>query len=417
MQMSSTLRCALGLAGLFGCLTGCADKPKEAPQPIIRPVRYMEVQNDEGALRRTFTGSVKAGTESRLSFRVPGRVLEVPIKLGDRVKTGQLIARLDNADFQLQLQDARSAVARAEAQARNAQSTYQRVRALYENQNTSRQELDGARTQAETAQASLSSISQNVRLLERQLEYTRLTAPSAGSISRVATEAGENVAAGQVVAVVQVGDQLEVEVAVPEALINRVEQGSAVTVRVNALPDHPFEGVVSEVGVASEQAAVYPVVVRLPTAHDGVRAGMAAQVSFEFAARRANDDRDVYVLPASAVGEDRDGRFVYLVDRTEPGFGKVRRQAVTIGDISSTGLEVRQGVAQGDLVVTAGVGRIQDGLIVKLPETQVAAADPSSADTEDPPPADPPGPASTETPASDDTPHAAPASKPHGAAP
>ena len=361
--MAHTLRVVtlLGVALLVGC-----NKPEKAvSKPLIRPVRYLEVKKGAGARRRTFSGAVKAGTESRLSFRVAGRVLEVPVKVGAKVRPGQVIARLDPADFQLQREEARAAITRGEAQARNAKATYERVRALYANENASRQELDGARAQAESASASLASMSQNVRLLERQLEYARLTAPSAGTISQVSVEGGENVAPGQVVAVVQVGDQLEVEVAVPEALINRIEAGSEVQVKINALPNKAFTGLVTEVGVASAQAAVYPVMVRLQGDVAAVRAGMAAQVEFAFAEQAAPG---AHILPPAAVGEDREGRFVFLVDRTEPGLGKVRRQPVVVGEMSSAGLSVSKGVSDGDLVVTAGVGRIRDGLVVKVPQ-------------------------------------------------
>jgi hypothetical protein len=92
---------------------------------------------------------------------------------------------------------------------------------------------------------------------------------------------------------------------------------------------------------------------------------MAAVVSFEF---ESEDQRERYLVPTVAVGEDRDGRFVYVVEPApgEPGYGIARRRAVTVGEITAEGLEVFRGLSDGDLVVTAGVSLITDGQKVKI---------------------------------------------------
>ncbi|MDD9939695.1 MAG: efflux RND transporter periplasmic adaptor subunit [Myxococcales bacterium] len=359
-------------------LAGCEKPEEQQAKPIIRPVRYVVVASPDTNLHRTFSGAVKAGSESRLSFRVPGRISKVHAKVGTRLKPGQMIAQLDPTDFQLQLQEARAAIARSQAQTRAAAASYKRVRALYANQNATRQELDSARAQAESAEAAGASMEQNVRLLQRQLAYATLNAPSAGTISRVEVEAGENVAPGQVVAVLQVGEQLEVEVAVPESTISRIEPGSRVQVTVKALSGKSLEGTVTEVGVASAQAAVYPVTVVLKGAVQDVRAGMAADVRFAFKSVRSPEVR---LLPPAAVGEDREGRFVYVVEPAKrdgsKGLGTIQRRAVEVGEISAAGLEIERGLKDGERVVTAGVGRIHDGLTVKLP------APPSDSEAQD----------------------------------
>jgi multidrug efflux pump subunit AcrA (membrane-fusion protein) len=122
---------------------------------------------------------------------------------------------------------------------------------------------------------------------------------------------------------------------------------------------------VTEVGVASVSGATtFPVTVRLTEGENLVRAGMAADVTFVFA---SEDDGPKYALPIGAVGEDRKGRFVYKLEKTSDGLGVVHRSPVEVGEILSDGMEIRSGVGPGDLVVTAGVSRIYDGLEVRVP--------------------------------------------------
>ena len=361
-RASSTLRPFL-LGALALSAAACGGE-EETPEPIVRSVRYVVVGRDDGASQRTFSGAVRAGSSSRLSFRVPGRVREVSVAVGDRVEPGDPIARLDPTDFQIQLQEARASAAQARAQARQAEPAYRRVRALYENQNASRSDLDDARAARDSAQSALAALGSTVRRLQNQLEYATLTAPAAGTISRVEVEANENVAAGQVVAELQVGEQLEVTLDVPESRVNDIARGDAASVRIDALQGLEVEGTVYEVGVPREGAAVFPVTVRLAEGEERIRAGMAAEVTFRF---EALPDAPRHHLPPAAVGEDRDGRFVYVVERTEGERGVVHRRAVEVGEIGEAGLAIEAGVEDGELVVTAGVSRIHDGLEVRVP--------------------------------------------------
>ncbi|MDK2848451.1 MAG: rane fusion protein multidrug efflux system [Desulfuromonadales bacterium] len=342
------------------------------PEPPLRPVRSREVQTASGYVERAFSGIAKAGQESRLSFRVPGAVEQVAVKVGDRVKAGQLIARLDATDYELQKQEAEAALAKARAQARNAEANYARVRALYENRNASRNDLDAARAASESATAAVQASETRLELALSQLRYTRLTAPANGAIASVPVEQGENVPSGKTVAVLTAGAMPEVNVAVPESLIAGIERGSKVSVRLDALPERTFNARVTEVGVAATTyATTYPVTVRLMRDDSAIRPGMAAEVTFRFRQRTDGDNR--FVVPPEAVGEDRKGRFVYIVEADENDLGTVHRRTVRVGELTVEGLEIVGGLQNGDRIVTAGVPLIQDGQQVKLLEKGVSA--------------------------------------------
>jgi len=353
--------CAAALGALL--LAGCGDD-EPPPEPVIRPVRYQQVYATGGERVRIFSGTAQASVESRLSFKVPGTVSRVAVEVGDEVKTGQAIAGLDDKDYQLQVEEAEAALASARAQARHAQATYARVRALYENSNASRSDLDAARAASESAGEQVKSVEKRLELARSQLSYTRLMAPVDGAIAAVRVEVNENVSPGQSVVTLTSGGRLEVQVAVPEVLIAPIREGDPVEVKFDALPGREMSGRVTEVGVAATGAATtFPVTVRLDHDDPDCRPGMAAEAGFRFG---ATGGRERMYVPPAAVGEDRQGRFVYVVEPTEEGFGQVLRREVRVGEIATEGLEIIEGLSDGELVVTAGVTRIVDGQKVRL---------------------------------------------------
>jgi RND family efflux transporter MFP subunit len=307
----------------------------------------------------------RAGIESDLSFKVQGTIQKLSVKVGDRVSLGQLIAQLDPVDYELQVEEARAALGQAVAQARNAAADLERVRALFENNNASRDDLDAARAAADSARAQVRATEKRLELSQRQVSYTSLAASMAGAIAEVNVEVNENVRAGQSIVRLTSGLEPEVEVAIPEVLITQIEEGDSVRVNFDAIADAAFPAVVTEVGVAStEFATTFPVLVRLRQANPDVRPGMVAEVEFVFETTRSGP---LFLVPPSAVGEDEEGRFVYLLKATHDERGLVHRQPVTIGQLTAEGLEVLRGLSEGDRVVTAGVSKIEDGQEVKVP--------------------------------------------------
>jgi len=368
--MKTSNRFRTFLAVLFAViLQPACEQEQKASAPIIRPVRTYQVYSTGGTRIRTFSGTAHAGLESRLSFRVPGKVKRRFVKVGDAVRAGQLIAELEPEDYLLQFQEADASLDRAKAEQRNAEANYARVRALYENRNASRNDLDAARAAAESSRAQVTSIEKRLDLARSQLSYAKLKASTAGSIASVEVEENENVQAGQTVVILTSGSQPEVKVAIPGILISQVTQGGKVKVTMDAFPGKTFPAVVTEVGVATTgMSTTYPVTVRLKEEQKDILPGMAAEVAFRFESR---DRRERFLIPPVAVGEDRQGRYVYVVaPGDEEGLGRATRRAVTVGELREEGLEVLFGLSDGDLVVIAGVSRITDGQTVKLLEAE-----------------------------------------------
>jgi RND family efflux transporter MFP subunit len=353
----------ISVAALMSASCGPKEEP---PPPPLRPVRFQEVYSTGGQRTRTFSGTAQADVETSLSFRVGGNIQRRLVQTGDRVEAGQLISELDATDFELQVQEAEASLIQAEARARQVEADYDRVRGLYENRNASKADLDAARAAAESARAQIDASVKRLEQARSQLSYTRLRAPTSGWIASVSVEINENVRDGEQVALLTAGSRPQVNVAVPESLIGEIQRGEDVTVTFDALPGRTFPARVTEVGVAAvELGSTFPVSVQLRDETADVRSGMVADVAFTFG---VEDERERYWVPPQAVAEDRDGRFVFIVDPTETGRGVVRRKSVTVGELTGEGLEVLTGLEDGDWVVTAGVSQIHDGLVVKLSE-------------------------------------------------
>jgi RND family efflux transporter MFP subunit len=335
------------------------------PEPELRPVRVKVVSSVDAGRRRSFSGTCQPAVEPKLSFKVGGNIARRPVNMGDRVRRGTLIAELDPSDYQLQAEEAAAALRRAEAEARNAEASFERIRGLYENGNASRTDFDTARAGAESALANVESVRKRLELARQQLSYTRLESPVAGAVAEVNAEVNENVDAGDAVVRLAAEGGDEVVVTVPESLIAQIRHGQAVVVRFDALPGRTFGATVTEVGVTtSTTGTAFPVKARLAEEDPMVRHGMAAELEFRF---DAVSEGAHFRVPPHAVSEDRQGRFVLVVEPSGDGRGVIRRRAVEVGSLTPAGLEILEGLAEGDRLVTAGISQLEDGDAVKLP--------------------------------------------------
>ncbi|MFB6273847.1 MAG: efflux RND transporter periplasmic adaptor subunit [Salinibacter sp.] len=345
-------------------LTGCSAEQSGPASPTVRTVQTAPIQSRAEASARSFTGTLRAPLETNLSFRVAGTVTDVRVDVGSAVEEGDLLARLDAEDYRLRMESARASYRQDKAAAENARSELRRIKALYANDNASLSAYDRARTQYETATNKAKAAKRQLDLARKRLGYTRLTAPASGTIAAKRVEEGETLGVGQPVVRLAAGKRLEVQV--PENFITQIEVGQSASDTVTALRGTPVPATVTEVASApAGRRPTYPVVVTLNNSVPALRSGMTARVQFDLGSDGG------LVVPAEAVGEDPDGRFVYVVDRhagpdSLAADGRVARRAVTTGDLTPSGLVVTSGLQPGDQVVTAGLSMLRDGDPVRI---------------------------------------------------
>lgn len=356
--------CLYILLSLVLSACGEGDENTRAAETPLRTVRYQIITPIEAGTLRTFSGLAKAGQESNLSFRVGGALQSLPVEVGDQLSPGQLIAELDPSQYQLEAQQAVANLSQTQATLRNAQSNFERVKGLYENNNVSRNDLDSARATAESGEAQVSAARKALELARLNVSYTKLKASESCGVADIQAEVNENLSAGQTLVLVSCGDRLEVELAIPESMIALIKRGMNASVTFSAIPDKKFTAKVTEVSIASNSGSTYSVTVALTDKTTDVRSGLAAQVSFAFEMALGEQQ---FIVPAVAVGEDVSGRYVYLVEDTNtPGVGLIRKKNVSIGELEVNGLGIIDGVIEGDKVVIAGVNVIRDGLKVLI---------------------------------------------------
>lgn len=365
--MTRRLTPSIVLAAVALILTGCSTpEPDEPSTPRVRTVQTQPVRPLAEVTARQFSGTLRAPLETNLSFRVPGQVTAVHVDVGSRVQAGDVIARLDAADYRLEVEAAAAAYRQARAAAENARAELRRIKALYADDNASLSAYDRARTTFETTQNRAQAAQRQVELARKRLGYTELTAPAAGSIADKRVEAGENVAVGQPVMRLTSGQRLEVQVQVPEDQVTQIQVGQRARVHASLVPDEGVPATVTEVAAApGGQRPTYPVVVTLDAPASTLRSGMTARVAFD------RGETPGLVVPAEAVSQDDAGRFVYVVAPDTAGTrahagGRIERRAVQTRALTSHGLVVTDGLQPGDRVVTAGIAHVRDGDPVRI---------------------------------------------------
>ncbi|MDX1939384.1 MAG: efflux RND transporter periplasmic adaptor subunit [Saprospiraceae bacterium] len=373
----------LALLFLVLSLLSCQEKSMETAE-TIRPVKYAKVELATGMETYTFSGVAKAQNETNLSFKVAGILSSVKVKLGDQVKKGQLIATIDPADYTIQTNQAVSqkegAVANskaAEAQLISAKATYDRVAQLYENNSVALSEyqqakaaLDAAKAQYDAANSQIKTTDQQLKAAGNQVSYTRLVSPMDGVITAVQVEANEVVNAGTLIAMVSSLGRPEVEVGVPEVVINKLKIGQQATIQFPSLPKQLFEAEVVEIAFASEKSTTYPVILKIMNSADEIRPGMAAEVKFRVGTDEGKTKNEM-VAPLKAIASGTDGNYAFqLVPDQEEGVYVAKRVPLDLGAITEDGYGyiIKKGLSAGDLVAVAGLRSLYDGKKVKLLE-------------------------------------------------
>lgn len=362
-------------------LSSCGSKQTEVIEDPLRPVRFAKISNNQSLGQTTFSGAAKSSKTSNLSFKVNGKIDQIKVKVGDLVRRNQLIAVLDPTDYNIQLDEAIAQLRSAETQVKssdtqlnNAKSTYLRIERLYENNSVSLSEYEGAKTNYEAAQSSSEAAKAQVALAQKQVQagrnqvnYTRLTAPYQGIITQVLVEENELVSTGAPIVNISSDASIEVEVGVPESFIGRVGKGQQVQVSYSAIKDKFFNGTVEEVGYSTAGGATYPVTIRCGKADDQIRPGMAARVTFQDGDQTLTKENSPLLAPVKSIGQDQNGHFVFVLNNDGNHY-KVEKRPVKIGILKNNGFTIQSGLKSGEMVATAGLSTLLDGMDVTLLE-------------------------------------------------
>ncbi|WP_105419808.1 efflux RND transporter periplasmic adaptor subunit [Neorhizobium sp. T25_27] len=348
------------VATAFGALTACSEEKKAEAPEVVRPVKVTEVAAADHGRRLQYSGSVKARTEMNLGFRVAGKITERLVDVGQRVRPGDVLAKLDAVDYQLAVRRAEADLASAQKQVEISGLARRRAETLAEKSISSQSQFEQAQLANDQAISQRESAQSALDQARNQVAYTELKSDQNGIVTTVSADIGQVVASGTPVLSVAVEGSKEVQIAVPEMDVAQFKPGKTVKARFWSATDLVLDGKVREVaGSADAQSRTFAVRVSLPD-DPRVLLGMTATIE-------AGEDNAVatYAVPLAALSKKDGQSVVWIVDR---GKGTVSSRAVKVADFSDDGVRVAEGIAKGDLVVSAGTQFMKEDMKVKLPE-------------------------------------------------
>lgn len=416
----------LVLAALpLASLAGCGEEATEDVVPI-RPVIAQRVGDVSGLVERDFPGRASAEREVNLSFRVSGPLIIRPVDVGDEVKPGEIVARIDPRDFEVLLRNTEAQLASAEAQLaamrearpediRRAEAEVAKAEAAAKlaDQDLTRllniqaddpgavaqsaldravdqksaadamlsNALEGlqiARTGArkediEAKEAEIASLAATVDTASDNLGYTYLKAPFGGIVTQTYVENFETVIAKQPIVRLLDASRIEFTIFVPESQITYAPYVQSIAVRFDALPDVEVEAHIKEIGKEASQATrTYPVTLVMDQPPDAeILPGMAGQASVAAELPESASAAGIDV-PATAIfsADDIEKSYVWVVDEAEQ---TLSRREVETGQLTAYGIMVTSGLEPGDLIVTKGVNSLAEGQEVRVIDAEAGS--------------------------------------------
>jgi multidrug efflux system membrane fusion protein len=349
-------------AAVLAMLLGACSKPPEKTEDI-RPVRAIVLTANSVAIDAEFPGEVRARVESRLAFRVPGKITARKVDPGTLVKRGQVLMQLDPQDLQLSQAQAMAGLRAAETTRDLAKSELKRYQELRVKNFVSQAVLDQKVSAWKAAQANVDAAQAGYRGQSNQAGYATLVSDVDGVVTAVDADVGQVVTPGTPVVRVAKTSEKEIVIGLPEDKVETMRKVQDVTVRLWARPDVVIPGKIREVSpVADAATRTYAVKVSIPDSAEDVKLGMTALVQFS-----STTAQPMIRVPLTALYHEKSTTSVWVVEN-----GSVKLVPVQVGGTAGNEVVLIGGVTAGQSVVTAGVNLLKQGQKVKLmpPEKQ-----------------------------------------------
>ncbi len=336
-------------------LSACSKKAEKTED--IRPVRTIQAQLQASEFVAELSGEVRARVESRLGFRVPGKIVARHVELGTLVKRGQVLMQLDPQDLLLGQAQAKAGLSAAESNRDLAKAELKRYQELRDKNFVAQAVLDAKETTYKAAQASYEQAKAGFSNQSNQAAYANLTADIDGVVTAIDAEVGQVVAAGTpVVRVAKAGD-MDVIVGVPEDKINSIRQMNDLKVKLWANSGEVYTAKLRELSpIADPVTRTFVAKVALPDTAKDVRLGMTATVLFGM-----KNPMAMIRVPLTALFQEKNVSSVWIVES-----GVVRLVPVQIGSTSGEDVLISGGIQAGQIVVTAGVNLLKAGQKVRI---------------------------------------------------
>nr|WP_314858009.1 efflux RND transporter periplasmic adaptor subunit [uncultured Undibacterium sp.] len=367
LKSSSQSRLLITLLSMLGLVTilslGACSKKVEKTEDI-RPVRALKAVMEGSDIATEFSGEVRPRIESRLGFRVPGKIIARRVDVGTVVKRGQVLMQLDPQDLLLGQAQAKAGLSAAESNRDLAKAELKRYQELREKNFVAQAVLDAKDTAFRAAQASYDQARAGLSNQSNQASYASLVADVDGVVTGIDAEVGQVVAAGSPVVRVAKTGELDVVVGIPEDKVNSIRHMSDVKVRMWANQGEVIVAKLRELSpIADPVTRTFTAKVALSPEVKDVRLGMTATVSFGM-----KNPQAMIRLPLTALLQEKNVNSVWVVES-----GAVKLVPVQLGGTAGEDVLIASGVSAGQMVVTAGVNLLKNGQKVKILGVEAAS--------------------------------------------
>lgn len=346
----------LGMALLLA-LSAC-DRAPEVQAPEIRPVRAITIESNARTNEVTLTGRLQARAEVNQSFRLAGQLVERNVDVGDQVRAGQQLARLDSQNEQSGLQAAQAQLVAARVQQDDARNNFRRMSNLIGENAVSQASYDHAQALLRTAEAQVSAVTSQLELAKSRVDFTRLRADVTGVVTARGPEVGEVVAAGQMIVQIAQAGATDAVFDVPAVAKDTLTRTSTISVALLSDPGIRAKGTVRELSPRADPVTgTFRIRVSVTNPPPAMRLGSTVTGSLRLTSPPGIS------LPTASLVRAQGGTAVWIVDKKT---NTVSLRTVTVGSSATDEVRIDQGLDPGDIVVTAGVQVLRPGQKVSL---------------------------------------------------
>ncbi|MBH2004707.1 MAG: efflux RND transporter periplasmic adaptor subunit [Sphingobacteriia bacterium] len=347
-------------------LVGCSGNEEKAVVKAQAPV-LVTVASPDGAAATGWieaSGQVEAAHSVNISTRAMGYITQMPVKVGDHVKAGQLLFAVNSADIHAKRAQTDAMIAQADAALNNAKKDYDRFTTLYKQQSASAKELDQVTLQYQSAKAAAEAARQMKNEVSANLSYTRVTAPFTGIVTQKMMDAGSMATPGMPVLTIEQAGSLQVSASVAENQIGSLKVGDPAVLKI-ASAEKTIEGKVIQLNPSSQfSGGQYIVKISIPADTKQLYAGMFVHVQFPVKAAPAavSGESGAVMIPVKAIINRDQLTGVYTISAQNTALLRWVRLGKTTGDQ----VEVLSGLAKNEQYILSAEGRLYNGAPVKI---------------------------------------------------